>query len=368
VEHQIWPEPAPPEPYTGPDRRKRMPVLGMRLRDFDVAQAADYMLSTQRTQQEGVGLFVTPNIQHIALARDDVEFATAMKSAQIIVADGFPVYRFAKARGLYLPGRITGREVIEDMFSRPERLAGHRGYFVVDSEETATRVEAWTAQAFPGLAVHTHVPPFGFEHDVEASTALAIDINAFETSLLFMCVGAPKSEVFVHRHRALLPLLGAVCGAEFSPAGGDEHAPARHHRAAQSGMAVAHRHGAGADDPPLCALDDRLFAFRGRRFAVEPQAPGPTHQHPERGRPVKDQIRAILDEVGGLACPAVDVGDRDDLFVKGLSSFATVGVMLAIEEEFDVSFPDSLLVRATFTSVDALAAAIASLKGQSVAA
>jgi N-acetylglucosaminyldiphosphoundecaprenol N-acetyl-beta-D-mannosaminyltransferase len=99
VEHQIWPEPAPPEPYTGPDRRKRMPVLGMRLRDFDVAQAADYMLSTQRTQQEGVGLFVTPNIQHIALARDDVEFATAMKSAQIIVADGFPVYRFAKARG-----------------------------------------------------------------------------------------------------------------------------------------------------------------------------------------------------------------------------------------------------------------------------
>jgi acyl carrier protein len=83
---------------------------------------------------------------------------------------------------------------------------------------------------------------------------------------------------------------------------------------------------------------------------------------------VKDQICAILDEVGGLACPAVDVGDRDDLFVKGLSSFATVGVMLAIEEEFDVSFPDSLLVRATFTSVDALAAAIASLKGQSVAA
>lgn len=83
---------------------------------------------------------------------------------------------------------------------------------------------------------------------------------------------------------------------------------------------------------------------------------------------MKDQIRAILDEVGGLAVPAADVGDRDDLFVKGLSSFATVGVMLAIEEEFDVSFPDSLLVRATFTSVDALAAAIASLKGQSVAA
>lgn len=83
---------------------------------------------------------------------------------------------------------------------------------------------------------------------------------------------------------------------------------------------------------------------------------------------MKDQIRAILDEVGGLACPASDVGDRDDLFVKGLSSFATVGVMLAIEDEFEVSFPDSLLVRATFTSIDALATAIAGLKGQTLAA
>lgn len=83
---------------------------------------------------------------------------------------------------------------------------------------------------------------------------------------------------------------------------------------------------------------------------------------------MKDQIRAILDDVGGLGCAAADVGDRDDLFVKGLSSFATVGVMLAIEDEFEVAFPDSLLVRATFVSIDSLAAAIASLKGQAVAA
>jgi acyl carrier protein len=83
---------------------------------------------------------------------------------------------------------------------------------------------------------------------------------------------------------------------------------------------------------------------------------------------MKDQIRAILEEVGGLTCPVDEVGDRDDLFVKGLSSFATVGVMLAIEEEFDVAFPDRLLVRATFSSIEALDAAVASLKDQTRAA
>lgn len=211
MEHPIWSRPVASQPYDGPDRRKRLPVLGMRLRDFDVGQAADHMLTCPRGEEEGVGLFVTPNIQHVALARDNKDFAEAMKSAQIVVADGFPVYRFARARGLFLPGRITGREVIENMFSQPERLVGHRGYFVVDSAETATKIEAWAAETFPGLMVHTHVPDFGFENDIESSAALAIDINAFGTTLLFLCVGAPKSEVFVHRHRNLLRPCWALC-------------------------------------------------------------------------------------------------------------------------------------------------------------
>ncbi|MGP7796753.1 acyl carrier protein [Sphingomonas sp. CLY1604] len=79
-------------------------------------------------------------------------------------------------------------------------------------------------------------------------------------------------------------------------------------------------------------------------------------------------IRAILDEVGGLVRPAGSLSTRDDLFVAGLTSFATVGVMLAIEDEFDVAFPDSLLVRSTFVSIDALMAAITSVKGEAHAA
>ncbi len=197
--------------YQGPERRQRKPVLGIRFRDFDTEQAAQYMLTTRRTAEEGVGLFVTPNIQHIALARKDAEFDMAMKSAQILVADGFPVYRFARLRGLFLPGRVTGREVVEHMFADPALLAGHRGFFVVDSEETARGIEAWGAEKFPGFAIRTHVPPFGFERDVDLCLALVDEINSFGTSLLFLCLGAPKSEVFVYRHNEILGSFWALC-------------------------------------------------------------------------------------------------------------------------------------------------------------
>lgn len=211
MEHQIWSRPQAPQPYDGPERRERMPVLGLRLRDFDVAQTADHLLHVRRSAKEGVGLFITPNIQHVALARDNPEFAAAMQSAQILVADGFPVYRFAQARGLVLPGRVTGREVIEAMFANPEALAGHRGYFVVDSDETAQAIEAWTAEKFPDFAIKTHVPPFGFEKDVEQCMALGLSIRDFNASLLFLCIGAPKSEVFAHLYRNLLPPCWALC-------------------------------------------------------------------------------------------------------------------------------------------------------------
>lgn len=74
-------------------------------------------------------------------------------------------------------------------------------------------------------------------------------------------------------------------------------------------------------------------------------------------------VREILSEVGGLRVPAETLQPDDDLFAAGLTSFATVGVMLALEERFDVSFPDSLLKRSTFANVRALEDAVVSLGG-----
>lgn len=77
---------------------------------------------------------------------------------------------------------------------------------------------------------------------------------------------------------------------------------------------------------------------------------------------MKDTIRTVLDQHGHLTRPAGEVGDSDDLYQAGLTSHATVNVMLALEDELDLEFPDALLTRATFTSIDSLAAAAASLQ------
>ncbi len=51
-----------------------------------------------------------------------------------------------------------------------------------------------------------------------------------------------------------------------------------------------------------------------------------------------------------------------DLFAAGMSSRATVGVMLGLESEFDLEFPDSMLRRDVFESIRAIGDAIFSLQ------
>ena len=72
-------------------------------------------------------------------------------------------------------------------------------------------------------------------------------------------------------------------------------------------------------------------------------------------------IRAILAGSGWLAADAATLSDKDDLYAAGLTSHGSVNLMLALEERYGVEFPDHLLRRRTFESIDAIRAAVAGL-------
>ncbi|HEY1812788.1 MAG TPA: acyl carrier protein [Kofleriaceae bacterium] len=70
------------------------------------------------------------------------------------------------------------------------------------------------------------------------------------------------------------------------------------------------------------------------------------------------RIRTILKEHGRLSKDAGALADEADLYQAGMTSHASVNVMLALEGEFDVEFPDAMLKRSVFESVAAIRAAI----------
>jgi acyl carrier protein len=66
---------------------------------------------------------------------------------------------------------------------------------------------------------------------------------------------------------------------------------------------------------------------------------------------LEEKIRAILSKRGGMADTIASVPREGNLYEAGLTSLATVQVMLSLEEDFDFEFPDSMLNRNTFASI-----------------
>lgn len=73
------------------------------------------------------------------------------------------------------------------------------------------------------------------------------------------------------------------------------------------------------------------------------------------------QIRAILVKHGRLASDASTLPVNADLYQAGMSSHASVNVMLALEGAFDIEFPDELLKRSVFASIASIREAVAGI-------
>jgi acyl carrier protein len=78
---------------------------------------------------------------------------------------------------------------------------------------------------------------------------------------------------------------------------------------------------------------------------------------------MEETIRLVLAEHGRLAVDPNAIDDSTDLFDAGMTSHASVNVMLALEEAFDFEFPESMLKKSTFESIAAIRAGVLEVTG-----
>ncbi|MFV0279202.1 MAG: acyl carrier protein [Rhodoblastus sp.] len=80
-----------------------------------------------------------------------------------------------------------------------------------------------------------------------------------------------------------------------------------------------------------------------------------------------EPLRQLIDKHARLPVKADTLAVEQDLYAAGLTSFAAVQLMLALEEAFDVEFPERMLNRRSFASIKAIAACINELRPQALA-
>jgi acyl carrier protein len=80
-----------------------------------------------------------------------------------------------------------------------------------------------------------------------------------------------------------------------------------------------------------------------------------------------EEIRQIISAHGRMPVDVGELAPDADLYQAGMTSHASVNVMLALEDHFDVEFPDRMLTRDVFESIQSIEAALTELLPEALA-
>ena len=73
-------------------------------------------------------------------------------------------------------------------------------------------------------------------------------------------------------------------------------------------------------------------------------------------------VHRLLDEHGQLQAPARKLKSDADLYAAGLTPFAAIRLIIALEQTFEVTFEQRMLSRKSFSSIDAIVACLNELQ------
>ena len=182
--------------------------------DFFAGSATGALNVAIASQRSGPRLVVTANMDHVITLTDNAEFRAAYDDAAVRTIDGMPVVWLARARSGRWPERVTGHDLLAAALDGPSALTD-RVFALAPNPAVAAAITSRFRGRGPACGqIKIVVPPFGFEKDETASNTLARAIASYQTSLLLMGVGAPKSEVWVARMGARLGRPVVLCVGE----------------------------------------------------------------------------------------------------------------------------------------------------------
>jgi N-acetylglucosaminyldiphosphoundecaprenol N-acetyl-beta-D-mannosaminyltransferase len=193
----------------------RVRVAGVEFDRLDMGAAIERIAELAR--QRPMSTVVTPNVDLVVIANRDPAFMTAIRRADLVLADGQPVVWASRLTGRRLPERVTGADLVPALVEVAEER-GLRVFLLGGAPGVAERAAARLRTLAPGVViVGTAGPPAAA---IDAPDVIR-QINDARPDLLFVGFGAPKQELWLERHRAELDVgVGIGVGASLDFAAG----------------------------------------------------------------------------------------------------------------------------------------------------
>lgn len=182
---------------------EQVEVLGVKFHQVTQGQAQEQ--AKIWLGQEKFRTVVTPNPEFILQAQKDPIFSRVLNRADLVLPDGIGVIYASKILGRPLAGRVPGIEFASGLLEQLEQTGGR--LFLLGAKDGVAQEAAQRIGAqYPNITVcGTHHGYFSADRNQEVAQVIA----ATKPDVLFICLGAPRQELFMAE-------FGASTGAKIA--------------------------------------------------------------------------------------------------------------------------------------------------------
>ena len=144
------------------------------------------------------------------------KFKQAHNSADLALADGRPIYWALKLLGSKNAEHLPGYEVTKKLCDLSNKNKLNIGFYG-STNENLNKIKIKLKKKFKNLKIkYMYSPPFKTLNKQEKKKIIS-DINKLKIDILFVCLGCPKQELWMYKHKNKLKctMIGIGAVADF---------------------------------------------------------------------------------------------------------------------------------------------------------
>ncbi|MBR2365814.1 MAG: WecB/TagA/CpsF family glycosyltransferase [Oscillospiraceae bacterium] len=171
----------------------KIDVMGVRFDNLTMEESLD---KAERLIAEGETFYcVTPNSEIVYEAMHNAELMQLLNDAALVLPDGAGVVLASKILKTPLKQKVAGVDFADGLMGRMEK-SGLRLFLLGSKPGVAELAAEKMLEKHPALQICGMADGY-FKDDAEAISK----VNAANADVLFVCLGAPKQEIFMQAHR-----------------------------------------------------------------------------------------------------------------------------------------------------------------------
>ncbi len=154
------------------------------------------------------------------------EFRDVVNGADLVLADGRPIFWAQRLMGMESAEHVRGQDVMGALCELGEKSQFRIGLYGGATGEVLSKVKDNLIKEYPSLKiVFTYSPPFRALTEAE-DRKVVDEINANDVDILFVGIGCPKQERWMAEHKGKVNAVMLGVGAAFDFISGEKsHAP-----------------------------------------------------------------------------------------------------------------------------------------------